>query len=58
MSASSSNNAAVNAPTFQAPILATSIAVPLCGVQLALGLSSILRLAALALVIVMLRTIR
>lgn len=51
-------SAAINAPTFIAPILATTIAAPLFGVQLALALSTLLRLAALAIVIVLLRRIR
>ena len=51
-------SAAINAPTFFAPILATTIAAPIFGVQLALGLSTFLRMAALIVVIVMLRKIR
>jgi hypothetical protein len=44
-------SAAVNLPVFLAPILATSIAVPLLGVQYALAASSGLRLIALAIMV-------
>ncbi len=48
-------SAAVNVPMFLAPLLATSIAVPLFGVRLALGLSTGLRIVAWLIMFALLR---
>lgn len=51
-------SAAINVPTFIAPIVATALVAPLLGVQLTLALSTPLRLVTLAIMLVLLRHIR